>query len=264
LTLGKPFIDTFSLRSFLSAVPFNLVFPEDCRVCESPLDNLSRIPVCDRCLRAPEPMVAEFFCSQCKAPFLNSSPLDSEGRCRLCRAGLAGFQRAFAYGEYDGTLRKLIHLFKYGGIEPLAQPLGAMLSRALPRNIEFDAIVPMPLHWFRRWRRGFNQSELLARALSGRTGLPVIPNAMTRRKSTAPQAGLSGAQRRLNVSGAFAVRRRHLIEERRVLLVDDVLTTGATAGTCAAALRRAGAREVSVLTLARVDRRRGISGRSIS
>lgn len=209
-------------------------------------------------------MVAEYFCSQCNTPFLNSAPLDSEGRCRLCRSGLTGFRRAFAYGEYDGTLRTLIHLLKYSGVEPLAQPLGAMLSRALPRHIEFDAIVPMPLHWYRKWRRGFNQSELLAKVLSGRTGLPLITDAMTRRRSTAPQAGLSGAQRRLNVSGAFAVKRRHLIEGRRVLLVDDVMTTGATAGTCAAALRRAGASEVSVLTLARVDRRRGISGRSIS
>jgi predicted amidophosphoribosyltransferase len=100
--------------------------------------------------------------------------------------------------------------------------------------------------------------------LSKRTGIPLAPDAMSRRKPTAPQAGLTGAQRRLNVRGAFAVKRRHLIEGRRVLLVDDVFTTGATAGTCAAVLRRAGAREVSVLTLARADRRRGISGRSIS
>ncbi len=245
-------------------MPFNLVFPEDCRVCESPLKNISRIPVCDKCLHAPEPLVAEHFCSQCSTPFLNSAPLDSEGRCRLCRAGLTGFQRAWSFGEYDGALRKLIHLFKYKRVEPLAQPLGVMLSRALPRQFEFDAVVPMPLHWLRLWRRGFNQSESLARVLSERTGIPVVAGALTRRKSTAAQAGLTGAQRRLNVSGAFAVKRRHLIENRRVLLVDDVLTTGATAASCAAALRRAGAREVSVLTLARVDRRRGISGRSIS
>jgi ComF family protein len=209
-------------------------------------------------------MVAEFFCSQCNTPFLNSAPLDASGVCRLCRSGLTGFQHAWSYGEYDGPLRELIHLFKYRKCYPLAQPLGAMLSLALPRNIEVDAIVPMPMHWFRHWRRGFNQAEKLASVLSRRTGIPLVSDAMSRQKATAPQAGLTGAQRRLNVRGAFAVKRRHLIEGRRVLLVDDVFTTGATAGTCAAVLRRAGAREVSVLTLARADRRRRISGRSIS
>jgi ComF family protein len=209
-------------------------------------------------------MVAEYFCSQCCAPFLSRSPLDEDGRCRLCRSGLTGFRRAWAFGEYDGTLRRLIHLFKYNRIETLAKPLGVMLASALPRSERFDLIVPMPLHWFRHWRRGFNQSEQLARVLSQRTGIPLVSRSLVRRKPTTPQAGLSGAQRRLNVSGAFLVKRRHLIENRRVLLVDDVMTTGATAGTCAAALRRAGAAEVSVLTLARVDRRRGISGRSLS
>jgi len=209
-------------------------------------------------------MVAEFFCAQCSTPFLNSSPLDSEGVCRLCRSGLAGFQHAWSFGEYDGPLRRLIHLFKYRKCYPLAEPLGAMLSLALPRDIAFDVIVPMPMHWFRLWRRGFNQAAMLASVLGRRTGIPVAGNAMTRQKATAPQAGLTGAQRRLNVRAAFAVKRRHLIEGRRILLVDDVFTTGATAGTCAAVLQRAGASEVSVLTLARADRRRGISGRSIS
>jgi len=242
-------------------VPFNLLFPEDCRVCGVELSEASRIPVCQACLNSPEPLVAEYFCSQCHAPFLNANPLDELGRCRLCRDGLGGFDNAWAFGEYDGKLRTLIHLFKYGKVEPLAKPLGALLARTLPRTHAFDLIVPMPLHWKRRWSRGFNQSELLARVLSKRTGIPVATNAVRRNKSTPPQAGLTGAQRRVSVAGAFEVKRRHLIDGRRLLLVDDVLTTGATAGTCAAVLRRAGAREVSVLTLARADRRKGFSGR---
>ncbi len=233
-------------------------------MCGAPLTEVSRIPVCSSCLSAPAPLVAEYFCVQCHAPFLNANPLDESGRCRLCRDGLGGFDNAWAYGEYDGTLRKLIHLFKYGRVEPLANPLGALLSNALPRNSHFDVIVPMPLHWSRQWKRGFNQSERLARVLSARTGVPLVTNAIRRRKSTPSQAGLTGAQRRTNVAGAFEVKRRHLIDGRRVLLVDDVLTTGATAGTCAAVLRRAGAREVSVLTLARADRRRGFAGRLVA
>jgi len=137
------------------------------------------------------------------------------------------------------------------------------MARALPRSEGFDLLVPMPLHWRRRWSRGFNQSELLARVAGRRTGIPVAC-ALRRRKSTNPQAGLTSAQRRVNVAGAFEVVRPQLVSGRRVVLVDDVLTTGATAGACAAVLRRAGATRVAVLTLARVDRRKGFSGRSIT
>jgi ComF family protein len=214
--------------------------------------------VCEECLATPEPFVAEYFCVECQTPFLNASPLDEDGRCSLCRLGLSGFDAAFSYGEYDGVLRKLIHLFKYGRVYPLAPRLGALLSRALPRTATFDVIVPMPLHWRRRWQRGFNQSELLAKVLSRRTGLPVV-RAVSRRKSTPPQAGLTSAERRVNVSGAFKVGKKEQVQGRHVLLIDDVLTTGATAGACSAALKRAGAARVTVLTLARVDRRRGVS-----
>jgi ComF family protein len=173
------------------------------------------------------------------------------------------FDAAFAWGEYAGSLRKLIHLFKYGGCAPLGEPLGALMARALPRSQSFDVIVPMPLHWRRRIRRGFNQSEALAKVLSRRTGIRVS-NAMRRRKATPPQAGLTSAERRTNMAGAFRVRRRDEIEGRHVLLIDDVLTTGATAGACAAALKRAGAARVTVLALARVDRRMGFAAKSVS
>ena len=242
---------------------FNLVFPDDCRVCGVALQNFSRIPVCPDCLNGTEPFVAEFFCSECRTPFLNAAPLDETGRCAMCRLGLAGFDSVYAYGEYSGALRKLIHLYKYSRVSPLARPLATLLVRALPRTVRCDVIVPMPLHWIRRWQRGFNQSQLLAQMLSRRTGLPVS-QAVRKRKPTPPQAGLTSAERRTNVAGAFQVSRRKEIEGRHVLLIDDVLTTGATAGACAAALKRSGASRVTVLTLARVDRRKGLSGKSIS
>ena len=163
--------------------------------------------MCPACLSEPQPFVAECFCSDCRTPFLNSAPLDAQGRCALCRRGLTGFDGAYSYGEYAGTLRKLIHLFKYSGISPLAAPLGRLLVRALPRTESFDAIVPMPLHWMRRWRRGFNQSQLLGRVLANRTGLPLM-DVMRRRKATPPQAGLTSAERRTNVAGAFEVGNR--------------------------------------------------------
>jgi ComF family protein len=152
------------------------------------------------------------------------------------------------------VLRELIHLFKYARIRPLAGPLGEILARAIPRDQTFDAIVPVPLHWRRRWQRGFNQSALLAAAIARRYGIPVR-GWLCRTRATPTQAGLTNARRRSNVTGAFRVGRRARVSGRRILLVDDVMTTGATAGACAAALKRAGAKYVALLTLARVDRR---------
>lgn len=199
-------------------------------------------------------MLPEFFCRSCRTPFATKHPLDEEGRCPLCRLGMRGFDAAYSFGMYEGRLRKLIHLFKYGRIRPLARPLAAWLASALPLDQRFEAVVPVPLHWRRRWERGFNQAALLARAVARRCGVPSV-RALRRRRATAAQAGLSHAGRRANVSGAFLARRDRRLAGRRVLLVDDVMTTGATASACAAALKRAGAAYVAVLTLARADRR---------
>ncbi len=234
----------------------NLVFPDDCRVCGVPLQEFSRVPVCALCLRKPQPFLAEHFCVDCHTPFANAAPLDENGRCQLCRRELQGFDAAYAFGEYDGVLRKLIHLFKYSGMYPLANEFGRMMNLALPRDARVDLIVPMPLHWRRKWQRGFNQSELLARSLARRRNLQVR-SAVRRKKPTPAQAGLTGAERRVNVAGAFEVNQPKHVEGRHVLLIDDVLTTGATASACARALKRAGARRVTVLTLARADRRKG-------
>jgi ComF family protein len=214
-------------------------------------------------LKAPEPFRAEYFCISCRTPFQNGFPLDSEGRCALCRSGLRGFDAAYCFGSYDGTLRELIHLFKYGGISTLARPLGGFLSAALPRDERFDAVVPVPLHWWRRWRRGFNQSELLAREIARRIGAPMSA-ALRRVRPTPAQAGLSNAARRRNVAGAFRARRASkALTGRNVLLVDDVMTTGSTAAACASVLKRAGAARVALLAAARVDRRLEIPEKSI-
>jgi ComF family protein len=188
---------------------------------------------------------------------VNRAPLDESGRCALCRLGLNGFDQVYSFGAYEGSLRQLIHLFKFEGIQTLRRPLGRFLALALPRETSFDAIVPMPLHWRRRWKRGFNQSDLLAREIARRWQVP-IRRLARRKKATAPQAGLTSAQRRLNVRGAFEVKRGHRLDGMRLLLVDDVLTTGATASACARALKRAGAARVSFLALARRDRRTAV------
>ena len=233
---------------------FNLVLPDECRVCGESLQEVSRVPVCSRCLKAPEPFTPEFFCVSCRTPFANRVPLDESGRCALCRLGLAGFDDVYSFGSYEGALRKLIHLFKYDGMRPLSRPFGVFLARVLPRERGFDLIVPMPLHWRRRWQRGFNQAGLLAREISRLWNVPVR-NVARRTKATSPQAGLTNAKRRANVRGAFSVKRGLRLDGMRVLLVDDVLTTGASASACARALKRAGAKHIALLTLARADRR---------
>jgi len=173
---------------------------------------------------------------------------------------MRGFDHAYSYGSYEGPLRKLIHLFKYSGMKPLGKRLAGLLSRALPDeavegfDVGFDAVVPMPLHWRRRWRRGFNQSEILARLVAKERRILVL-NAVKRVRATAVQAGLTNSNRRKNVAGAFRVSRKTQVAGKRILLIDDVMTTGATAAACASALKRAGARSVTLLTLARVDRR---------
>jgi ComF family protein len=233
---------------------FNLIFTDECRVCGESLQEVSRIPVCSRCLSEPELLIAEHYCVACRTPFVTPYPLDKSGRCGLCRAGLQGFDAVYSYGSYEGTLRKLIHIYKYNGVEPLAAPFGKFLAQVLPREQTFDVIVPMPLHWRKRWQRGFNQAELLAKEISRRWNVPV-ERVVRRRRGSVAQAGLSNAQRRKNVAHVFKAAKGKPLEGKRVLLVDDVFTTGATASSCARVLKRAGAAHVTLLALARTDRR---------
>ncbi|MFN0107179.1 MAG: ComF family protein [Bryobacteraceae bacterium] len=216
--------------------------------------HAGRLPYCDSCLSAPQVMSADYFCIRCRTPFLSDKPLDDQGVCGRCRSGLTGYDYAYSYGYYEGPLRKMIHHFKYAGVEVLAGPLGALMVRALPLDLQVDIIVPVPLHWTRRLWRGFNQCELLARPLESRLRVPVV-RAIRKSRRTETQASSTPAQRRSNLTGAFVLAGKGMVEGKRVLLVDDVLTTGATVTTCSALLRRAGAKSVTVLTLARVDRR---------
>ncbi|MBI4887366.1 MAG: ComF family protein [Acidobacteria bacterium] len=201
--------------------------------------------------------VAAPFCRTCGDP-LPSWRVASVAlaRCPRCRRHppFAAVSAARAAGEYDGSLRDILHAFKYAGRRGLADPLGAMLREAGADLLrDADCVVPVPLHAWRRMHRGFNQAGELARHL----GLPVA-HALWRVRATAPQAGLHAAARRRNVTGAFRIspllrwgqRDRRLVDAV-VVLVDDVRTTGATLDACASTLIGAGAREVRALTVAR-------------
>ena len=181
--------------------------------------------------------------------------------CGECLKEHPAFERASAYGSYDGGLRELIHLLKYDRVRSAAPVLGRMLAEAIedlrPQFTAVDPLlIPVPLHSGKLRSRGFNQSELIAQAaLKGNPTLRRIefrPQLLKRVRPTESQTGLTREQRRANIRGAFAVTRPTGIEGREVVVVDDVLTTGTTAGECARVLRKAGAARVWVATVARV------------
>jgi ComF family protein len=207
-------------------------------------------PICPACWDGVHPVLAPL-CDRCGDPLPSWRLLTiAEGVCARCRRAPPGFDRARAAGDYDGSLREIIHAFKYDGRRSLAAPLARMMrdhGELLLRDA--DCVVPVPLHPWRRLTRGFNQAEELARRLD----LPVA-RALWRRRVTVPQTGLRPAERRRNVRAAFALSplgRRERLHGRCVLLVDDVRTTGATLDACARVLKAAGAREVRALTVAR-------------
>jgi ComF family protein len=178
--------------------------------------------------------------------------------CPICRGRRRRFDRARACALYErgpahdaGPLARVLHEYKYQRDVTLAPLLAELLIARCPLTIDHDVIIPVPLHRDRlRWR-GFNQAQLLARRLGRHHRVAVDPWLLVRARPTPPQVGLDEADRRRNVAGAFALRRGEPITGRRVLLVDDVYTTGATVEECARVLKRAGARAVDVLVLAR-------------
>ena len=158
--------------------------------------------------------------------------------------------------DYEGSIRLLIHAFKFGGIDYLAPALGRGMARRLGPLVfahRADLVVPVPLHLWRRLRRGFNQAELLAREIARRSGLPLDTRALRRRRAGRRQLGLSRRERRRSLSGCFAAEPARA-RGRAILLVDDVATTGATLETCARALLDAGARRVVGCVLARTPK----------
>jgi ComF family protein len=165
------------------------------------------------------------------------------------------YHRARAAVRFDDISRALVHALKYGDRIDLAPTMGRWMARAgLELLKDADALIPVPLHWRRLWARRFNQSALLAQAIAGETGVAVADTALKRIKATAQQVGLTQSERAENVQGAFRVPadRKAEVAGRRVVLVDDVLTSGATSDACARALLRAGARNVDLLVFARV------------
>ena len=233
------------MRSFLDGMLSVLLAPA-CAACEEPLDNPAQTVICRVCWGSVRPLTPPF-CAVCGDP-LPSWRETSNERCARCRGMRTSIARGRAVGDYDGALRGILHALKYGGRRSIARDL-SLLMRIHGQSVlaGADVVVPVPLHWRRRWTRGFNQAAELAAGL----GLPVL-HALRRGRSTPSQTDLPASQRHANVRRAFVIRRGVRLTGRSVVVVDDVSTTGATLEACAGVLLKGGAREVRALTAARV------------
>jgi ComF family protein len=230
----------------------DLVYPPRCVLCRAaPADDVGALcPACAQRL----PVLCGPQCPRCARPIHTRDGADQLcGACRLHPR--AALDRVAAAGEYYGGMRLLIHLYKYRRCQFLAAQL-ALLLRARPSVAallaETDWLAPIPLHWMRQRWRGFNQAREIGRCLTNWFGVPLLPPGDFRRvRRTTPQVQLSASGRAANIRGAFAVRTNARIRQTRVTLLDDVLTTGATAHECARTLRAAGAARVNLLVVAR-------------
>jgi ComF family protein len=224
-------------RATLGAL-LDLVYPPRCAACGGPLDAE---PFCPTCAGAIDPVPPG--CARCGQP--GPDPL-----CGPCRASPPAFEAVRAGGLFGGPLADAVHAFKYGGRAALARPLGAWLSARAPLP-PGALVVSVPLARGRRIERGYDQAALLADALARAAGRRRARAVLRRVRETPPQVGKSREERARNVAGAFEAT--GAVAGREVALVDDVVTTGATADAAAAALRRAGARSVVVVALARAE-----------
>jgi ComF family protein len=234
----------------------DLLLPAQCLACRELVGEPGRL--CARCFREAH-LLAAPLCQSCGLPLAGAVGISGRPEldltCGRCLADPPAYTRARAVFAFGDVAKRLVHDLKYHDRLEGRASFGEWLARAGAEILaSADLLVPVPLHYFRLVRRRYNQAAVLAAAVSQVSRVPVLPLALKRVRATASQTGLSAEARARNVKGVFAVRDkfRTRVKNAHIVLVDDVLTTGATAEACARAVLKAGAREVSVLTLARV------------
>ncbi|MGD0634431.1 MAG: ComF family protein [Beijerinckiaceae bacterium] len=236
----------------LAASAVDLVFPRSCLACRKATE--AQDALCPECWRSVR-FIERPFCERLGTPF----PVDLGAEGLLSPEAIANppvYDRARAVAHFeDGPVRRLVHRLKYGDRLELARAMGAWMTRAGDELLTgADVLIPVPLHRGRLASRRFNQAAMLARVISEQSGVPVDAFSLTRIKPTPPQVGLTRSQRAANVQGAFRVppQARLHIEGKAAVLIDDVMTSGATINAASRALLRAGAARVDVLVFARV------------
>jgi ComF family protein len=253
MTQGGGVINTSDKKgplSMLAGAALDILLPPQCPSCNAAVEVAGVL--CGPCWRRID-FIGDPRCSACGLPFSFDAGFSDTVLCGACARRRPPYARAravFAYGDFS---RKLVLAFKHGDRTDTAPALGAWMAAAGAELIaDADVIAPVPLHWSRLFTRRFNQAALLAGVIGRLSGVAVVQDLLVRRKRTPPQGRMGVAARRRNVQGAFRLKRD--IDGRRVLLIDDVLTTGVTVSNCAKVLLRGGAATVDVLTLARVVR----------
>ena len=237
-----------AVRAFCRAA-LDVALPPLCAACREPVEGNGLCPACWSKLS----FITRPYCERLGIPFQYDP-----GPGMLSMEAIAdppAYNRARAAVRFDEISRALVHALKYGDRLDLAPMMGRWIGHAGHELLaQADALVPVPLHWRRQWARRFNQSAMLAASVSAQTSVPVAAGALKRVKATVQQVGLSRTERASNIQGAFKVpdSGKAAVAGRRLVLVDDVLTSGATVEGCARALNRAGAANVDVLVFARV------------
>jgi ComF family protein len=241
------------LRRTADAI-LNLIYPENCCLCSTAVARHQDCAVCDACwknllqLRIRPPS-----CPSCGLPYYGLEPMQDH-LCSRCILNPPPYSGARAFGTYTSELANAVRQLKFNGRQNLTQLLVPLMAEAFWQSWRpemFDFLVPIPLHPRKRAARGYNQAALLARSLSSLIGIAWRGAVLSRTVNTPPQVGLSDAARQENVRSVFSCKREERISGQRILLVDDVMTTGATLASAASVLLSAGARRVCCLTLAR-------------
>jgi ComF family protein len=232
----------------------NLLFPPRCLCCQTDLDGAaSDWVLCTPCLERLAPATWSG-CGRCGGQIAESG--GAPDRCPLCQGASLRFDAVITLGSYHGGLREIVLRMKRASHGALSAAMGQLLAqRRRDRLVEIraDMVVPIPMFWLRRLGRGMNNPEILAGRLAASLGIPVRKRILVRRRNTLPQADLPPSRRFQNMRGAFRVRRASALQGARVLLVDDVLTTGATCSEAAKVLKQAGAAWVVAAVLARAQ-----------
>lgn len=234
----------------------SIVLPAPCRICDRILDTGTRIPFCGACLESLMQRLPEPLCSKCGRPIVSTAVLHgaTAPECHLCRNGVYGFDLARSFGPYTPRMAHAVLQLKYGNLLPLGRWFAKRLAevREYDRQaFDADAVVPVPLDRGRLRERGYNQAELIAKPLARILGIPFRSCLLVRTRPRPNQLRLTRRERWETVRGAYATHETAQVDKLRVILVDDVFTTGATLDACSRALKGAGAARVVGLTVAR-------------
>lgn len=222
------------------------LYPAQCRVCEKQL-GLESVPyMCGECWDGI-PLIEPPWCEMCGIP-------NTEGKCDECATTPPPYGKLRTIAYYESALQQAIHFFKFEKRTSLAKPLTQLTMEHFPDDCnisEYDFILPIPIHKKRLRERGFNQATLLAKGIAKNVGVQVVTDALVRHRNTSPQSSLDREARQTNIVGAFELKKKEVVRNKRILVLDDVYTTGATVREAVKVLWDADPIEVDVLTLAR-------------